>query len=271
MNKFMVSLIMVTVVGLNAATAWAQTPISNVDNILYPLSIRTSADNLTLSVQDRCTSPFRAPGTQYRVAMAANNITVTIGLTESIVCPTGLIQPNREFDLGRLPAGNYTLTVIAAAATLNSVSAPAELLIDKAPFTVIDAREPKARPYVRLNYSGHWWDPNDPGWGLFIWHDANSPTDNMLAAWFSYTPDGKPMWYVFQPKWSTASITVTTDLLQGSRLPGATSPPPTIGNFMAVGTATLNFEQVGTVDEGKIAYSFANGATFIRTIRRFRP
>jgi hypothetical protein len=201
--------------------------------------------------------------------MLANNITVTIGEDTQVCPPTGLMEPRVEFDLGRLPAGSYSLTTILSAISLAG-SVPVTV-IDKAPFVVTDARANKAAPFVRLDYSGHWWDPNDSGWGLFIWQDAKSPTDNLLAAWFSYTIDGKPIWYVFQPKWVTSSATDIANLLQGSRLPGAMSPPPTMGSFTNVGTANLYFTNYGTADEGELVYAFTNGATTRRKIVRFKP
>ena len=179
--------------------------------------------------------------------MTQNNITVTLGETLNGLVPTcPPSAPREEIDLGRLPAGSYTLTMTEAA---NGIAPRSGIVFANAPFTVTDARATKFPPYVRLDYSGHWWDPNDSGWGLFIWHDAR---DNVLAAWFTYTPDGKPIWYVFQPTFNTSSATATTPLRQTSRLPGSTSPPPGPTSSTVVGSASLDFTNFGTVDEGKL-------------------
>ena len=227
----------------------------------------TSADNIKLSMLDRsCGGAFRYKANPYTVAMSQNNITVVLGETVNVgpypLCPPG--GAREEIDLGRLPAGNYTLTIAEAA---NGVGKRSGVVLSSAPFTVTDARATKVAPYVRLDYSGHWWDPNDSGWGLFIWHDAR---DNVLAAWFTYTPDGKPIWYVFQPTFNTSSATATTPLRQTSRLPGPTSPPPGPTSLTVVGSASLDFTNFGTADGGKLTYTFTGGGQQVRNIQRFK-
>jgi hypothetical protein len=224
----------------------------------------TSADNIKLSLANRtCGSFLPYSGNPYRVTMSQNNIVVALGEHLSGLLP--LCPPNlrEEIDLGRLPPGAYTVSVIEAPSGMRPGP-----LISNAPFTVTDARATKTAPYVRLDYSGHWWDPNDSGWGLFIWHDAR---DNVLAAWFTYGADGKAIWYVFQPTWATSSATVTTPLRQTSRLPGPTSPPPGPTTYVSVGTASLDFTNFGTADEGKLSYTFTGGAQTVRNIQRFKP
>ena len=101
-----------------------------------------------------------------------------------------------------------------------------------------------------------------------IWHDAR---DNLLAAWFTYAADGKPIWYTFQPKWQTSSATVETALLQTSRAPGATVPPPNPTAFVVAGAVSLDFTNFGTADEGKLIYTLTGGAKQVRNIQRFKP
>jgi hypothetical protein len=233
-------------------------------------SAPTSADNIKLisSLDFTCGGILFFTGNQYRVSMSQNNITVTLGERNNGVLPTCPPPPATgllEFDLGRLPAGSYTLTVAEMRLQHGS-------FFENFPFTVTDARATKAAPYVRLDYSGSWWDPADPGWGLFIWQDAKSATDNLLVAWFTYTPDGKPMWYVTQPGWTSATATTTAPLVQVSRLPGLNSPPPTAQQpNVTAGTASLDFTNTGTADVGKITYTFTGGATLTRNIQRFKP
>ena len=235
---------------------------------LFPAN-PTSADNLKLSLERVCSRNLPYKANSYVVTMSQNNITVKEGdIVPGIVslCPA---QPREEFDLGRLPAGDYTLTVVDS----TNAGVPNRVLIDHSPFTVTDAHATKVAPYVRLDYSGHWWDPSDPGWGLFIWHDAR---DNVLAAWFTYTPDGKPMWYVFQPVFNTSSATRTVDLLQTSRAPGPTSPPPGPNTYAVIGSASLDFAHYdyinnGDIDTGILSYTFTGGAKLVRNIRRFKP
>ena len=205
----------------------------------------------------------------YRVAMAQNNVTVTLGnnLTQPVpLCPPGQ-GGGDEIELGRFPAGTYTLNVLEPQMSGN----PANSLVTNFAFTVTDARAAKAAPWVRLDFSGHWWDPADSGWGLFIWQDARSPTDSILAAWFTYAPDGKSMWYVFQPQWQTHAATTTAALLITARPPGPTSPPPGNTATLSVGTASLDFTGTGVAGKGKLTYKFGDGPTLVREIRRFMP
>lgn len=226
----------------------------------------TSADNLKLSIPRTCSNLRLYKANAYRVNMSQNNITVLRGETEAVIvpnpCPPGAMLD--EIDLGRLPPGDYTLTVNNSA----NGTQPITTVISNVPFTIADARLLKTAPYVRLDYSGHWWDPNDSGWGLFIWHDAR---DRVLAAWFTYGADGKPIWYVFQPTWQTFAATVTTDLLRTNRAPGATIPPPNPTTYTTAGTASLDFTSFTTADEGKFTYTFTGGPTTVRTIQRFKP
>jgi len=227
----------------------------------------TSADTLRISMSDTtCGGNSPYVSNPYRVQMQANSIVVTLGEKRiNPITPLCPFSPAEEFEIGRLPAGTYTLTLISEA-----VPGSPSTLVSNAQFTVTDARPAKSAPYVRLDYSGHWWDTNDSGWGLFVWHDAK---DNVLAAWFTYGADGKPIWWVFQPRWQTATATTSVPLVQTSRAPGPTSPPPNPTTSVQVGTASLDFSRLGSdlSESGKITYQVGAGPTLTRNIVRFKP
>ncbi len=234
----------------------------------------TSFDNIKLSLPGRTCggrTPYRSFPYGF-IKMDKNDLSVRLG---SIINDPSPSQPcpateRDEIDIGVLPAGNYTLTVLTYAndASNDNAFSLAPGSPSKVPFTVSDARAQKAAPFVLLDNSGLWWDPNDPGWGLFIWQDKN---DNLLAAWFTFSSDGKPMWNVFQPKWNTFYTTFDADLLQVQRLPGTTSPPSTAGSNTVVGKARLDFTR-GTdpSNSGQIIYRYA-GTEMTRSIVRFKP
>lgn len=234
-------------------------------SLLPPLP--SSADNLRLIMPYRsCPNGLGYTGNPYRTSMANNHITITLGpqvnpgVVGPPICQPG---PGEEIDLGRLPPGSYTMSLV------DPVVNPPHQTFSNIGFVVSDARAGKVAPFVRLDYSGHWWDPSDAGWGLFIWHDA---ADNVLAAWFTYTADGKPIWWVFQPRWQNNIETMEADLVQATRMPGANSPPLTPRTIDVVGKARLSFRRVETVAEiGTITYSIGNGPTLTRTIQRFKP
>ncbi len=255
-----------------ASTSHAQSALDS--SYLVPTS-PTSADVVRLSLPNvTCGNLYI--GNPYRVAMTQNSIVVTLGSASFVgpaTCPT---SPREFIDLGKLPAGAYSVTV-------NRLPAQGTTLVpvySAYSFIVTDARVTKVTPYVRLDYSGHWWDPNDPGWGLFIWQDAASATDSLLAAWFTYGTDGKPTWYTTQPRWDTSTRTLTGDLYAASRMPGPTVPPPNPTTATIAGTARLDFTDLVTengtvvrrsIDQGSFIYSIGNGPTLTRTIQRFRP
>ena len=116
-----------------------------------------------------------------------------------------------------------------------------------------------------------WHFLSDRGWGLFIWQDANRSTDTIFVAWFTFTPDGKPAWYSFQPAWANTYTTADSPLLQSARPPGGASPPLGVNTNTAVGVASLDFTTSGEGDEGTLTYTFGTGAKQVRTIKRFKP
>ncbi len=228
----------------------------------------TAVDSLKLSLVDRtCGGGLRYKADSYNVAMAQNNITVSLGERLNGITSICPLAPREEIDLGRLPPGNYTVTVIDFPG--NPGTQTTQLV--NFPFTVTNPRRAKAAPYVRLDYSGTWWDPNDPGWGLFIWQDASRPTDSILAAWFTFTSDGKSAWYTFQPTWASASVTAEAPLLQSTRQPGAVNPPSGPNTNTAAGVASLDFTTSSAGDEGTLIYTFGTGVKQVRTIKRFKP
>lgn len=238
--------------------------------LIYPTA-PTSADNIVLSF-GVITCPPRVPQKDwYRVAMSGNKIRVTLGALVAapggpFICPSappGIVQ---YADLGRLPAGAYLFDFAQESADGTSVTYASNI-----PVTVTDARNLKSAPFVALNYSGHWWDPTDPGSGVFIWQDEK---DNLLAAWFTYGDDGKPLWYTIQAGRWTSFARYEGQLIATSR-PGANKVvQDNTVVAAAVGTAILQFFSISNGDshgeEGQFITT-RNGVTQTKVIRRFKP
>lgn len=219
----------------------------------------TTADNIKLTGVKGFCGPYKTNA--YRLNMVENNLIVRLGENPNYivgVCPP---EPIDEYDLGRLPVGNYTLTVIRNPAD-SPTSYPA---INNVPFAVITAPARVQRPTIRLVYDGSWWNPADSGSGLFIWQDQLNRT---FAAWFTYSAEGKPQWYVFQPTWPTSSATGTVDLIQTSRMPSASAPPPNPTTNNIVGKASLDFTNFSTVDKGVLTITLTGGAKQVINIQR---
>ncbi len=222
----------------------------------------------------------------YRVSMQNNEIVINFGLWDTDSAPIFPAPPDTggrhidTVDLGRLPAGAYTLTTIGAPCTLPYASEQSPLDVNRQPFTVTDGRTrqsyPKPYGFSALDVSGHWWDERDSGWGLFIWQDR---LDNTLAAWFTYTPDGKPAWYVFQPIWFSTASTRPVDVWQTSKPPGTVSPPVGTTKLTTVGTADLSFyfgeysqnAGIKTVEQfAKFTFKLGDAPAQTRTLMRFK-
>ncbi len=235
--------------------------------IAAPISPKnpTSFDHIIVGLSERtCAGQTPYITNPYQISMEQNKITVKLGIRRNGVVPTCAPGTGQLADLGKLPPGDYTISILS-----DPNDIPGDTIdVNNAPFTVTDGRRFKTAPFVRLDYNGLWWDPSDPGWGLFIWQDNN---DNVLAAWFTFAADGKPMWNVFQPKFKTGYATFDADLLQASRLPGSTSPPPGPNTNAVVGTASLDFTTYEPSEAGKIIYTYNGGPTLTRTIQRFKP
>lgn len=267
MNKFTIRIAVALFCALVGKAGQAQVFPFPADSLL-PAN-PTSADSLKLSLLDRtCGGAYKYKANSYNVNMVQNNISVSLGERlggiQPAVCPP---RTREEIDLGRLPPGNYTVTVVDFPG--NPETQATQLV--NFPFTVANPRPAKTAPYVRLDYSGTWWDPSNRGWGLFIWQDANRSTDTIFVALFTFTPDGKPAWYSFQPAWANTYTTADSPLLQSARPPGGASPPLGVNTNTAVGVASLDFTTSGEGDEGTLTYTFGTGAKQVRTIKRFKP
>lgn len=273
-----------------SCTAFAQSETPSIFNPLLPAQ-PSSSDNLIFRVINPnlgCKQGITSLTNQretYRIKMESNHITIKFSLMwmepqiSTLPIQEGPQIPT-EAQIGRLPPGNYTLSTEGLQCGRGNVSLLPEY--QHYAFTVTDGRALKALPFVVLDYSGHWYDPADPGWGVFISQDSR---DNILAAFFTYSADGKPAWYVFQPKWELPFRTQTADLWQTAKPPGTTSPPMGSTQLIPVGRASLDFLPVGKRDifgnvlvpdsfdatevKGRIAYKFGDGPVQEKNLVRF--
>lgn len=103
--------------------------------------------------------------------------------------------------VGRLPEGKYTLSSSiywspdSCCLGLPPPPSSAEVQLESLPFDVS-----KESQFATLDYSGFWYDPKEPGWGLNI--QQSVPRSLLVAAWYGYGDDGQPMWLIYQSgKW----------------------------------------------------------------------
>lgn len=230
----------------------------------------TSADNVFLQIPLNCgIEPLLGSG--YRTSAVNGKIRVDLFFDRQGPCPAfpGPL-PRLNIEIGRLPAGAYSIDVVQSRpVSFEVVFTP---IATNMPLAVTDHRLTKTAPAVLVNYSDHWWDPSNPGAGLFIWQDAR---DQLLAAWFTYGADGKPAWYTIQAGTWTTATRYEGKLVQTNRLPNASLPPPTepVGPSASqlVGTATLDFGGNDGAIAGVFTYKFDVAGAVARShnIRRF--
>src|SRR5262249_61735031 len=49
-----------------------------------------------------------------------------------------------------------------------------------------------AAPLFAANYTDHWWNKDESGWGVTLAHH----NDKLFAVWYVYDSDGSPLWVV---------------------------------------------------------------------------
>jgi hypothetical protein len=179
-----------------------------------------------------------------RVSQEGSDIVVRISARGTPV-PGNLSWVGFDIRLGAFPAGTYTVSTVDGGMVDqpgNPVLAPQRL-----EFTVA-APAPADPPTTfrpRNDYSGHWWNPKESGWGLSI---HQSPSDPMMVVFYTYNAAGRPVWYVAPGGRWVDETTWVGPLYR-------TKGPPMSGNFdpsrverVVVGTARLSWYGVETGD-----------------------
>ncbi|MEO8386680.1 MAG: hypothetical protein ABI583_15630 [Betaproteobacteria bacterium] len=255
------------VVGL--ATSLAEAQILPADAVVFTPPQPTSADSIFLKIPRTCAnSNYVGPG--YRVSTASGRIRLDISLGPPPPCAVGLPPaPSLLVEIGRVPAGQYTLDIVEA--RLFSFEVVFATIASNLSLVVADHRAAKTAPAVRLNYSDHWWDPSNPGSGLFIWQNA---TDQLLAAWFTYGADGKAVWYTLQAGTWVSATRYEGKLVETGRAPnvilGGLIDGTGATNVQVIGSASLDFAGEDGVNAGVFTYNFDNApGPRSRNIRRF--
>jgi hypothetical protein len=218
-------------------------------------SAPNSSDTIFVTMQFSPVPLFN--GDSYRFEMEANRIPLILSAVDGIAI-TGLPFP-LYYEVGKLPAGTYAVDAFMTEKGTGNLLP----LGSSSSFTVTNGRIGKTSPFVTLNVSDHWWSPAESGWGLFVWHDR---LDHLLAAWFTYGADNKPVWYTIQGgAWVTPSA-YEGKIFQTTGPHFSTFVPGSPVQALAVGTARLEF----VVDTGTFTYTLS-GVTQTKSIVRFKP
>ena len=218
----------------------------------------TSADSITLRYRTNLVAA-RYLADAYKVSMTNNRIRVVFGPVAQLPAIPPNFPVTVEVDIGRLPSGNYVVDAFSVDPTQ-----PGSAIALDIPLVVTDNRTVKAAPYVRLNYSDHWWNPAESGWGLFIWHDN---LDRVIAAWFTYGSDNKADWVTIQTGSWVGFNRYDAPLIRTTGPAFFAFVPGSAAQTQVVGTASLSFTDA---NNGTFTYTL-NGVTQTKNITRFKP
>lgn len=115
-------------------------------------------------------------------------------------------------------------------------------------------------PVQATSYQDLWWNAAEPGWGVNILHQG----DVLVATWFIYDADGKPLWLLGVPVRSgAASFDGEVYRYTGPGYNLATFDSKTVTET-AVGTAQFRFSDFGS---GTVTYT-VNGNAVTKQITR---
>lgn len=171
-----------------------------------------------------------------------------------------------DIQLGAFAPGSYPVELHAS---LDTASAPLErLTLDVTPF--VEAAVYPRPPRPLTNYSGWWWMPSEPGWGLTLMQ-ATGATHGLFGAWHVYDASGAPLWYTLQAgswtsstRWSGKIVASTGSWLE---LPNY---DPAAFHFDLVGEVAIEFGQAPG-QEGKATLQYTlNGKSGSKVIQRVR-
>ena len=224
---------------LLAAPALASRIVPAQPSALQPVELRLEVDSCTF-----------VPST-VRVAAAGATLRVTQQLNACLVQGT---RQTYDVRLGAFPAGDYRVEVYASASASGT---PAETLA----FTVVAAPEvaifpPLTRPLT--DYTGLWWDPATPGFGVSLHQDPVSHA--IFGSWYFYDGSGFPSWLTLQDGQWTSATRWSGRIFRSTRING-------VGLTEAAGTAVLDFGGVPVGGAGTLTYAMPAGGGTITLVR----
>jgi hypothetical protein len=161
--------------------------------------------------------------------------------------------------LGAYPSGEYGVVVETSDGhAFGAIS----FTVGAAPIPGLPALGGVAVPSV--NYSGQWWSPQDPGWGLAI---TQGPTNVIYAEWLTYDDAGQPTWLSLGPgQWISgeAPMIYSAPIRRTTTTPAMTVPkqPPVTTD---AGVATLTFTDNAN---GTLTLVQSNGTVINKAITR---
>ena len=177
-----------------------------------------------------------------RIQQTGTAIRVDFGPINDGRCVVTGTNQTDDILIGRFPPGTFNVDVFDSGQQVASL-----------PFTVMDSYPTKTGTFPIDDYTDHWWDPQELGWGISIMQHTS---DRIVATWFVYDQAGQPVWYSLQPGAWTFTFA----------LPIYTGPVyKTTGPYFGApfDSSKLSITQVGT---GTLTFTDHNNGTFAYTV-----
>jgi hypothetical protein len=118
-----------------------------------------------------------------------------------------------------------------------------------------------AAPMPLDDYTGLWWSPDEPGWGVTLVQDLRN---HLFAAWYTYDSTGQATWLVLpEGTWRTA-VAFEGKLYRATGSPYDRPYDPARFSLATVGTGRIDFGH----DDTAVLTVQIDGRTFVKAIRR---
>ncbi len=188
------------------------------------------------------------------VASAFTQVLWSSGVTEGGSSGSGLFTPTAA------PQPDYLLRGGLIGGLSACTGAPADAFDE---YSRLDLMWPELARYLgapaphAANYTGLWWNPAEPGWGI----DVNQQDGVVFATLFTYDANAQPLWLVASSLRAQADGSFSGDLYQASG-PRFDASPWNAASVNVVGTMTLSF--AGT-SQAHVSYT-VNGTSVAKDI-----
>ncbi|CAH1904903.1 conserved hypothetical protein [Candidatus Nitrotoga sp. HW29] len=142
-----------------------------------------------------------------------------------------------DIKLGQFPSGVFSVDIFRKNISNTGIT-PQEIQIGSAQFTVTNNNATKTGVFPFVDYTDHWWNPQESGMGFSI---MQHPSDRIFAVWFVYDQAGQPTWYTLQPgQWLSSTVYTGPIYKTTGTYLGVTYDP---GQLVVtpVGTGTFSF------------------------------
>ena len=212
---------------------------------------------------------YAADGSAWWLVMRADRIAPN---TYQGTLYSGTGAPYYAFDPGQVvatPVGTATIafaspTQASFGYTVNGVSQTKQLVREQFGTSMPTCTwSATANLTAATNYQDIWWVApagSESGWGIYFTHQG----DTIFATWFTYGPDGKPLWFTFAASQVVPRI-FAGDVYTATGPPFYTAPfDPAQVTKTKVGTATITFQDGNHVTLG---YNI-NGVSQSKTLTR---